>query len=291
MPVLDNGRKSDNPDTWTSYTVAKRAYEHSQHTARPYDGLGYMFERDITGIDLDHCIDADGQIAPWAQAMMHLLASYAERSPGDGIHIYVRGTIPKGIRRAIQPGIASSTKMRRSRCTVRGATLLSQGRMSRVLRWHRAEQNALDALYAELTEQVVTINAGENDNEYASANFLDADALLKKAVEARNGEKFRALFYEGARGYPSASEADMALCLLLAFWTGRDKSRMDCLYRKTALYREKWDSKRSESTYGWETIHKAADLCSIVYDPRRTHRQLSSTSNRYSSRSPSTRPG
>jgi putative DNA primase/helicase len=83
--------ESDNPVTWTSYTVAKRAY----------DGLGYMFERDITGVDLDHCIDADGQIAPWAQAVMHQLASYAERSPGDGIHIYVRGTIPKGIRRAV----------------------------------------------------------------------------------------------------------------------------------------------------------------------------------------------
>ena len=267
--------ESDNPVTWTSYTVAKQAYEHSQHTARPYDGLGYMFERDITGIDLDHCIDADGQIAPWALAVMHQLASYAERSPGDGIHIYVRGTIPKGIRRAIhteqhlQQGDTAIEMYCEGRYfTVTGAHV--EGTPVNI----ESNQKALDALYAELTEQVAVTNSSENQYQKASANFLDDDALLKKAVEARNGEKFRALFYEGARGYPSASEADMALCLLLAFWTGRNKARMDCLYRKSALYREKWDSRRSESTYGWETIHKATALCSIVYDPRRNHLQL-----------------
>ena len=93
--------ESNNPATWTSYAVAQRAYERSQNTSRPYDGLGYMFGRDITGVDLDHCIDADGQIEPWALAVMHRLASYAERSPGDGMHIYVRGTVPKGIRRPV----------------------------------------------------------------------------------------------------------------------------------------------------------------------------------------------
>ena len=133
-----------------------------------------------------------------------------------------------------------------------------------------ANQDALDTLYAELTAEVPAAKCGESQAAMPVTISLDDDLLLKKAVEARNGEKFRALFYDGPRGYPSASEADMALCLLLAFWTGRDTARMDRLYRKSALYRQKWDAERRDSTYGWETIHKAAAVCTVVYDPRRT---------------------
>src|SRR5205823_4799048 len=42
----------------------------------------------------------------------------------------------------------------------------------------------------------------------------------------------------------------------------------------SALYRDKWDSARSESTYGWETLHRAAARCSNVYDPHRNAHQL-----------------
>ncbi len=62
--------------------------------------------------------------------------------------------------------------------------------------------------------------------------------------------------------------------MLLAFWTGKDLERMDRLYRKSALYRDKWDSARSESTYGWETLHRAAARCLLVYDPQQSTRQL-----------------
>ncbi len=267
--------ESNNPATWTSYAAAKRAYERSQHTQRSYDGLGYMFQRDITGIDLDHCIDRDGQIEPWAKVVMHRLASYAERSPGDGIHLYVRGTVPKGIRRAISaeqhprhPEAAIEMYCEGRYFTVTGAHV--EGTPTSI----EANQDVLDTLYAELTAEVPAAKCGESQAAMPVTISLDDDLLLKKAGEARNGEKFRALFYDGPRGYPSASEADMALCLLLAFWTGRDTARMDRLYRKSALYRQKWDAERRDSTYGWETIHKAAAVCTVVYDPRRTHSQL-----------------
>jgi putative DNA primase/helicase len=131
-------------------------------------------------------------------------------------------------------------------------------------------QGALDALAAEIT----ALESSATPESWSPTNSGDDEALLQKAAAASNGGKFRALFYQGSAGYPSASEADMALCLLLAFWTGRDPERMDRLFRKSALYREKWDTARSQSTYGQDTIHKAAALCRVVYDPERPRHQL-----------------
>src|SRR5947209_8218014 len=82
--------KSNDPDTWASYERAKRAYEQSLATSTPYSGIGYVFNQDICGIDLDHCVHPEtGQIDAWAQEILDTINSYAEYSPNDGIHILV----------------------------------------------------------------------------------------------------------------------------------------------------------------------------------------------------------
>jgi putative DNA primase/helicase len=68
--------------------------------------------------------------------------------------------------------------------------------------------------------------------------------------------------------YTSQSEADMALCNILAFWTGRDAQVMDRMFRQSGLMRPKWDRKQSGSTYGQLTIAKAAKDCAQVYTPK-----------------------
>ena len=55
-----------------------------------------MFANDYTGVDLDHCVQADCSLDPWAQAYVDQLASYAEYSPGNGVHCFVRGALPTG---------------------------------------------------------------------------------------------------------------------------------------------------------------------------------------------------
>jgi primase-polymerase (primpol)-like protein len=48
-----------------------------------------------TGIDLDNCVDEDGEIALWAQEMARYFDSYTELSAtGTGLHIIVRGNVP-----------------------------------------------------------------------------------------------------------------------------------------------------------------------------------------------------
>lgn len=72
--------------------------------------------------------------------------------------------------------------------------------------------------------------------------ILDDNYLLQRARTAQNGALFRALFDEGnICNYASDSEADQALCNILAFWVGEDRARIDRLFRQSARMRHKWE--------------------------------------------------
>src|SRR5262249_10253550 len=83
------------PSTWSSFEEALRVFQanHGQ-----LDGLGFVLgwipdsDRCISGIDLDHCVDSQGRIADWAQALIDSLGSYAEISPsGRGVEVFAEG--------------------------------------------------------------------------------------------------------------------------------------------------------------------------------------------------------
>ncbi|RVE87646.1 hypothetical protein CN235_26495, partial [Sinorhizobium meliloti] len=71
-----------------------------------------------------------------------------------------------------------------------------------------------------------------------------------------------------SRCYPSVSggdfdhsSADQALCNALAFWCGKSAVRMDRLFRRSGLYRQKWE----RADYRASTIAKAVRSCRNVY--------------------------
>lgn len=96
VPYQPNGRKarSNDPTTWSSFQSCLRAFRNGG-----YDGLGFAFSKTdgLTGIDLDHCIEADGLVKAWASDVIdHFPACYTEKSPsGDGIHIWCKGRAVK----------------------------------------------------------------------------------------------------------------------------------------------------------------------------------------------------
>lgn len=92
------------------------------------------------------------------------------------------------------------------------------------------------------------------------ADLWNADvAVLSRAYPA----------YDGAGGFDHSS-ADAALMLHLAFWTGRNLARMDRLFRRSALMRDKYAQRED---YRRETIQGAARMCRKVYDvPRRENK-------------------
>ena len=96
-PYQPDGRpaKSTDPATWAEFGECLLAYQSGR-----FDGLGFVLTREagIIGVDMDHCIDADGNVAPWAQQAVDTLNSYVETSPsGDGLHIFLFGTFPGGM--------------------------------------------------------------------------------------------------------------------------------------------------------------------------------------------------
>ena len=95
------------------------------------------------------------------------------------------------------------------------------------------------------------------------------DALIERARNAKNGDRFSALFDRGdLRAHQGDhSSADLGLCNLLAFWTDRNAHRMDGLFRRSRLYRQKWDERHAGdgSTYGQITINRALADCRETY--------------------------
>jgi putative DNA primase/helicase len=88
------GRRASSTDllTWGTFEEALEAYENGE-----YAGLGFVFcsGDPYTGVDLDDCVNENGEIAPWALEIVCYLDSYTELSAtGTGLHIIVRGDVP-----------------------------------------------------------------------------------------------------------------------------------------------------------------------------------------------------
>jgi putative DNA primase/helicase len=85
------GCKASSTDlmTWSTFEEALEAYKNGE-----YAGLGFVFSSadPYTGIDLDDCVDEDGEIASWALEIVRYFDSYTEFSvSGGGLHLIVRG--------------------------------------------------------------------------------------------------------------------------------------------------------------------------------------------------------
>ena len=96
---------------------------------------------------------------------------------------------------------------------------------------------------------------------------LSDDQVIELMLRASNADAIRGLMNDGPIGYPTASDADMALCNHLAFYCAGDAAQMDRLFRQSMCMREKWDEVHSGDgqTYGEMTIQKAIDDCLEFY--------------------------
>jgi putative DNA primase/helicase len=113
---------------------------------------------------------------------------------------------------------------------------------------------------------VATTSASVAPVDRTKIFILDDQELIDRAMSARNGADFTRLWNGDSQGYPSRSEADLALCNMLSFWTGRDAGRIDSLFRASGLMREKWE----RDDYRTRTIDAAISATTDVYTPAAT---------------------
>jgi putative DNA primase/helicase len=244
---------SDDPATWSPFDVALRYLERAR-----CDGIGFVFTaRDpYAGIDLDKCRDPEtGAIEPWALAIVQRLVSYTEITPsGSGLHVIAKAKLPPGRRRK------------------GGLEMYDSGRFFTMTGHHlEGTPGTIEDCAAELTGLHAEVFCTARPSEPAarggtlpgwSAGLPDAE-LIEKAKRSVNGARFSALWDGDTSGYGSPSEADAALCAMLAFWTGPDEERIDRLFRQSGLYREKWE----RADYRASTIDLVLEGRTEYYQP------------------------
>ena len=239
--------------------------------ARGYEGIGIGIFDGICAIDLDHCVK-DGQYTGRAAEIVALMHSYTELSPsGEGVHILFRADgfqydsgryYIMNHKEGIEVYVAGATN---KYVTVTGGACEDYAFGDRT-----EELKILLERFMKRPERKSEAAAGNAINTgNAGASSLDLEKIIALAKASRSGNAFSALWDGSTVGYSSHSEADMALCSHLAFWTGKDAAKMDALFRRSGLMREKWNRVQAGSTYGMLTIRRAIAQCGEVYTPRR----------------------
>ncbi|MCC8075636.1 MAG: phage/plasmid primase, P4 family [Clostridiales bacterium] len=268
-PRTGGGAKSNDPNTFTDYPSACNALVNQGYT-----GLGLGLFDGLCAIDIDHCLTTGegGALVPSDLAMdiIDRMESYTEISPsGTGVHILFRA-----------PGLQWDKARFYLKNPENGVEVYIAGQTNRYMTFTGAAWpfalpvEERSAAVLDLAERYMVRSRG-NDSlpppppvPAGPADPLDDETLLRRARNAKNGARFSALWSGDAAGFRSGSEADLALCNLLAFWTGRDAARMDSLFRRSGLMRKKWDRRQAGTTYGAITIQKAIEGCNQVYEPQ-----------------------
>jgi putative DNA primase/helicase len=246
-PRSGSRARSDDHETWGTFAEAREARRDAS-----YDGIGFVFTADdpFCGVDLDGCVDPEtGEIEPWAAEVLAKLDSYAELSPsGTGLHVIVRAALPEGRRRNGKVEMYDRGRF----FTVTGDHLPGTPRSI------EDRQEQIEALHARFFPR----ESPAKGSNAPSDGPTDAE-ILRRAMSAANGARFAALWSGDRSRYASDSEADLALCSMLAFWVGPDEKRIASLFARSGLMREKWN----RDDYRRRTIARALDGVKEFHSP------------------------
>jgi hypothetical protein len=277
------------PSTWSTFDKAAAEIFSSEN-----EGIGFVIggeavAKQILGFDLDGCRNPEtGEISSWAEEFLDSLpSSYAEYTPsGYGMRIWVRGKLP-GAKRVfkLDPKIGFGNKV--------------QVEVYDSDRYFTITGNAYDEYF---DRQILTIDdcdlrrvyqmCGDLHDKFPPPSNTSTDGVVREPGEGARIQntgtvattKLALLMggtitsqtpfvVEDGQGnsiqYPSQSEADLALATALAIAHGDNPELINEEFRKSPLYREKWD--RLAET----TIEKAVKTAMRLRDEREAQKDAS----------------
>lgn len=231
--------RSNDPATWGTYRDALSILSA--------DGVGYVLSPDdpYVGLDIDDVVSPTGRIHPDAARIMRTVGGYCEFSvSGRGLHILVRGGIPRN----------RSTKKTPWRAEL---ALFDHGKFFTCSGDGRGEivdaQAGIDMLLAEFFPE-----PGVSAPVARCEPLSDDDTvILDRLLTWPDGARLWAGDCSEFDGDHSA--ADLALCVKLARLAGNDAVRVDGLFRRSGLMRDKWDRPLGDTTYGRATVQRAME--------------------------------
>ena len=260
------GANSEYQKTWVTYDEAVSAMKRMNA-----DGIGFVIPVGHFFLDIDHRELTD----PFVQTMLKRFNSYAEISPsGNGLHIYGMVNLARLPIAEDKDGKQKLDRQFYMKNPNNGVELYIGGLTNRFATF--TENAVHDVPLCDCTEAVLT-TLDKNMRRSQPKNYSakrDGDRetfdIICNLRKQKNGAKFSKLFDKGDfTDYGSQSEADLALCTMIAFRTGNNPEMIDTLFRQSALYRSKWD----RADYREMTIQKAVEACgekfhrSVMYHP------------------------
>jgi len=235
VPYTCGGKRASvtNHYDWSSFDDAVIALEYI-----PDSGLGFIFSEEdpFIGIDWDNITDGDIIGTEFYNEIISL-ETYAEFSPSNrGIHAICRGILPKCKHRGNSREIYKSGRF----FTVTGNHLIGTPETI----------NAAPAIAIELILNKIdpiekqSIEPVEFDDQSLDVDEAEARKIVKYLA---NRQRFVKLVRGDWNGYKSQSEADYALCTMIAQYTNCP-SMIRYIFSKTKLYRKKFDGKYGKLT-------------------------------------------
>lgn len=237
---------STDPGTWTTFDRVLEKIQKRRYTFKGI-GVGVRKEDRLIFIDVDHCVSEDGKLSDVAQDIVdHLPGQFVEISQsGTGLHILALGEIPRNFKNS-KNGVEMYSEKRF--CSMTG----------NALREGEPHEDPEGLRYVFETYKT----PDKQEKPLRSQNFAIQREDRWVIDHAMKNRKFPDL-YSGnwnLLGYGSQSEADLALCNILAFWTDCDPDQIDRIFRSSGLFREKWN----RTDYREATIREAISNCSTT---------------------------
>ena len=244
--------------SWVTFEEAQKAAEE-----KSLGGVGFIIPKGMYFLDIDHRDEADAL----AQLQIRRHDTYAEKSvSGNGIHLYGccdYDRIPKKKdadgKEKLDPKFYVKNPHNGMELYVGGLTnrfAVFTGDVLHDVPFADGTEAVLTTLRKDMLRKQPVNYRPQEDGDRA---VFDIVCALRKA---KNGGKFQRLFDRGdISEYGSASEADAALCALIAFRTGDDSEMIDAVFRMSALYRKKWE----RADYKAATIRTGVEACHGVF--------------------------
>ncbi len=232
-PVDGKWGKSNDPSTWTDFGTAKKyALEHGA------EGLAFALDESsgICCIDLDKCIDKDGNLTDSAKKLTsEHEGTYIETSTsGNGIHIFVKDDL-----------LAKGKYRNRVEVADGEIEVYESGRFISMTGNVRTNVRTLGQT-PQTTKAWLRRTLGERapQQSYVPTGKVEGsdEEIIKRIENSAKGPDFSALM-AGEDLCNDHSRSDYRLLNMLAFFTDSNQEQMARIFRTSGLYRpDKGDS-------------------------------------------------
>lgn len=255
VPIQKDGQfaSSTDPKTWATYDEVG-------------ENKGVVFEPTvgIIGIDFDHCIDEDGNITnEQIRQFVTSAKTYVEYSPSKtGLHLLFKST--ERIDLEANKHHFNDTESVEAYTWGRYFTFTGNEHPdSKPLL--EVDSDIFTMLLAQLgypwrktTAPPVVTTGGKS--------HLTKEDILTKMFASKNGEKMKRLYDGDLKDYHNDnSNADLNLCLSLAFWSNKDYQMMKDIWLSSPLGQRKKTQDRTD--YQNRTLNRAIEYTTDTYQP------------------------